>query len=103
MFNQKEVKLFYEEGRKRFFGTMEELADQYLLYNGEEVIEDMRSLQIVGKRIRESHREYLLKTLVTQESLPERIQKDCRRADLKEIMYYVEEQRIHSHIFEAEG
>ena len=104
--NMADYILWIEEGEQRFFGSMENLSDQYLLYNGEEPLdmlhENMCDVQIIGKRIRETHKEYLLNGMGLVEQLPERIRKDCRRAGLKEIMYYVEEQRMGSEAFRKE-
>lgn len=96
-----------EEGRKsyqRFFGTMDELREQFQLVEmtkqefqkiATRSVLDTALLKkmitgemIIGVREREHHQEMLVQ--IDREGLPKELQRASRYACLKEIMYYVE-------------
>lgn len=93
-----------KKGYQRFFGTMDELREQFQLVGmtkqefqeiAVKSIQDKELLKkiikeetIIGVREREHHQEMLVQ--IDREVLPQEIQKVSRYASLKEIMYYVE-------------
>lgn len=95
--NMADYLLWLENGCQKFFGTVEELFDQYRIYSGNLKLEELSERQdfsIIGRRVREFHQEYFIQLNGKRCSLPEEIRRDCRRAALMDIMYYVEEARI---------
>lgn len=84
--------LWIDEGRQRYYGTLEELLDRYRLYEAD--IADIRiddKCQIVGQKMGSCHQEYLLWN--GDASFPEKIREQSRRAKLAEIMYYEGEKK----------
>ncbi|MDE6432822.1 MAG: ABC transporter ATP-binding protein [Lachnospiraceae bacterium] len=95
--NMADYLLWLEDGGQQFFGTAEELFDQYRIYSGSvklEELSDGQDFSVVGKRMREFHQEYFIRLNSERCSFSKEISRDCRRAALTDIMYYVEEARI---------
>lgn len=81
--------LWLQEGRQRFFGTIEELWEQFQLV--EETAEEYQELLgewIVGMKKNGTHQEMLVN--VKRKALPPQLRGVSRYATLKEILYYVE-------------
>lgn len=84
--------LWIENGEQVGYGTLEGLLDQYRLYNGNALSADVqqeKGFQIVAVKENDIHKEILLHSI--QGTFPEEIEKNARRATLKEIMYYEKE------------
>lgn len=82
-----------EIGRTKFFGSIEELRNSYRIVEADDEIIDKISKEIiVGGRKRENHKEVLIRT--SKEEFTKEIKENCRYADLKEIMYYVEKGEV---------
>lgn len=84
-----------DQGFIRYWGTIDDLKEQYRLLSAEENVEEyLPKEMVVGKKIQESHKEYMLKG--DKESfkslLPVAIPGSLRYPDLQEIMYYVEKE-----------
>lgn len=85
--------LWIEEGRQKWFGTLEGLLDEYLLYSGSiELLRPSLEYEIIGNRQGESHTEALIRR--QGEIFSENIKERSRRATLKEIMYYESGKRV---------
>ena len=83
------------KGFVRFFGTLDELKENYWLLSTEENLEEvMPEGMICGRKLSESHREYLLrgKREEIQDLLPVAVTGGLRCPDLQEITYYVEKE-----------
>lgn len=78
-------------GVQNFFGSMEELREQYQLVETDQEKADIPKDWIVGTRIRKSHQEMLVHAKRTE--LPEKLWNVSRNATLKEMMYYVEQNK----------
>lgn len=88
--------LWIEDGEQLAFGTLEEILDEYWIYEGARaVLKEWKEAEKAGSLVVEKenaiHYEALLHS--TEKELPKNIRKECRRAELKEIMYGVLEQR----------
>ena len=88
--------LWIEEGEQLEFGPLEEVLDRYWIYEGAKHVlkgldEKEKSRIFVMEKENPVHYEALLHS--TKEELPENVGKNCRRAELKEILYGVLEQR----------
>lgn len=93
-----------KRGYQRFFGTMDELREQFQLIEmskrqfkesavknfleKEDLKKTIKEENIIGVREREHHQEMLVQ--IDRELLPEEIKQVSRYASLKEIMYYNE-------------
>lgn len=83
-------------GSQRFLGSLDELREQHRLLSTdlgkEELVEaGISDEMIAGFRIRESHKEYLIRCSEKDgNKIPADMINDTRYADLQEIMYYTE-------------
>ena len=83
-------------GSVRFLGSCDELKEQYRLLSTDLSYDKLRtagisSEMIAGFRIRESHKEYLIRCSENDMNIvPAKMIGDARYADLSEIMYYTE-------------
>lgn len=80
--------LWIEEGKQKYFGSVEEFREQFQLVEGA-VEEYRKQLQdaLIGSRIRENHQEMLVRR--KREGLPPVLQKISRYASIQEILYYM--------------
>lgn len=80
--------LWIEEGKQKYFGSVEEFREQFQLVEGT-IPEYQKQLQdtLVGSRIRENHQEILVRK--KREELPPALQSISRYASLREILYYM--------------
>lgn len=84
-----------EKGFVRYFGTMDELKECYRILSTDEKVEEFLPKEMIaGKKLRESHKEYLLwkEDGKFENVLPIGAQGSLRYPDLQEIMYYVEKE-----------
>ena len=88
-----------EVGRMKFFGNIDELRNNYRIVEGdEEIFNEIPQEFILGGRKRENHSEVLvdftnkqkLYEAISKEENIYCLEKNCRYASLKEIMYYIE-------------
>lgn len=75
-------------GRQKFFGTLEELREEYQIVESDKNLELLPEEWIVGERKREMHTEILVHT--GRNNLPEQLRRVSRPAAIREIMYYTE-------------
>ena len=85
----KEEKDSGKKGMQRYFGSMEDLREQFQLVeaNREDAIE-LAQEAIVGVRERENHQELLAQ--ICRDKLSDSLRRISRYGTLKEIMYYIE-------------
>jgi len=83
-----------DEGYVRYHGTTDELRDGYRILSAEDGEEAIPPEMIRGKRIRESHKEWLLQATDGDFAgrLPKEMAGNLRYPDLQEIMYFVEKE-----------
>lgn len=84
-----------EKGFIRYHGTIDELKEGYRILSTDESIEGVIPKDMIrGKKLRESHKEYLLWKAdgKFQNVLPIGMQGSLRYPDLQEIMYYIEKE-----------
>ena len=78
-----------KKGTQRYFGSMEELREDFQLVEADrKEASEIKSEAIAGIRKRENHQEMLVQ--IPREELSEQLRKVSRYGTLKEIMYYVE-------------
>ena len=80
-------------GRAFFFGTLDELRDNYRIISGEkELLDKIPKELIIGGRINESSKEILIQ--YEPSKIADEISLNMRYAELKEIMYFVEKEEV---------
>lgn len=80
-------------GRTFFFGTLDELRDNYRIISGEkELLDKIPKELIIGGRINENSKEILIQ--YEPSKIADEISLNMRYADLKEIMYFVEKEEV---------